>query len=40
MGETAEIVRGTWTAETLHGIQGAEKHKEIEILKNQYYTEG
>ena len=30
MGETAEILRGVWTAETLHGIQGAEKHQEIQ----------
>jgi hypothetical protein len=38
--EAAEIVRRMWTAETLQGVQGTEKHQEIQILKTQYYTEG
>jgi hypothetical protein len=33
MGETAEILRGMWAAETPHGIQGTEKHQEIQIKK-------
>ena len=39
MGEADEIVRGMWTAETLYGIQGAEKAQEIQIQNNQYNTE-
>jgi hypothetical protein len=31
IGEAVEIVRGMWTAETIHGIEGAEKAQEIQI---------
>jgi len=40
MGETADIVGCMWTAETLHGIQGVEKHKKYRFGKNQCLTEG
>ena len=41
MGERTDIACCMWRAETLHGIQGAEKHKKCRLKKkNQYYTEG